>query len=332
MRRALAAAGTIGVLLCPAPPAQAQGLALNPDALAVLEQPMAVRWRGVTLHYSQLLDLALAHDFLADETRVDPRAEIRLSAERQLPNAITIGATYSGAYADAPGYRDRWGVFVGGVFGQLSFGEVAGTVREVTRRNRGTGNAELEFDDVIGGLEEDALAVAYGLRLSAFTLNLAVDENGHPDLGITYDRPGRHVDYRLTARYTAGTAPAANGVTTFDTDAVGLVGQIGYGRLLADVGLGYEWLDGPLGQGDRRYVSAGLHYKLRRLSVSAEGHVGETDGNSETSIALGTRFDVARGLSVNLGYNHASGSRAVNGIPIDNVRLSEIVGSLRYEF
>lgn len=118
----------------------------------------------------------------------------------------------------------------------------------------------------------------------------------------------------------------------FDTHAVSLVGQIEYGSLLADVGLGYEQLDSGLAEGDRYFVSAGLQYKMRRLSLSAEGHYGELDGSSEKSFSLGARYDIARGLSANLGYNYAKTDDMIDGIPIETLNLSEIIGPLRYEF
>jgi hypothetical protein len=79
-------------------------------------------------------------------------------------------------------------------------------------------------------------------------------------------------------------------------------------------------------------TAAGIHYKVRKLTLSAEGHVGKLDGNSETSAALGLRYDLARGLSLNFGYNYANTDADIDGIAIQSVDKSEFFGSVRYEF
>ena len=206
------------------------------------------------------------------------------------------------------------------------------TVREATRRWRGTGNAELEFDDVLGALGEDDLGAAYHLRLSATTLTIGVDEDGNSDFGLTYERPNKTIDIRVTGRFTNSEIKSVDGATVFDTYAGGLVGQLEYGSYAVDLGLGYEHFDAAAADGNRIFVSTGLHYKIRKLTLSAEGHWGEIDGDSERSAALGARYDLARGVSLNLGYNYAESDAVIDGVTIQSVDLSEFIGSLRYEF
>lgn len=321
------------LLACPST-GRAQGAGLNPDNLSFLEEPLAFPILGFTAYFNHLIDLPVVHDFKSDDTDIYPRTNFRWTIERQLPNALTVGATYFGSFDDreADEYEDRWALYGSGVWGRLSFGEVNETVREATRRWRGTGNAELEFDDVVGTLEEDDLGVAYFLRVSAYTLNVGVDENGNSDVGITYERPSANVDIRFTGRLTNSEAWSLDGRTRFDTHAGGIVGQIEYGSFAADAGIGYERFNSRTTDGDRFYLSAGLHYKVRRLTLSAEGHYGEIDGNPERSAALGLRYDIARGLSANLGYNWAWSEADIGGIAIRRLDISEILGSLRYEY
>lgn len=314
--------------------ANAQGSDLNPDNLSFFEEPLAFEFFGATVQYNHLFDLPVVYDFNSDDTDLFPRTNFRVNIERQLPNALTIGATYFGSYDDKEDdeYDDRWEVYGSGVWGRLSGGEVNDTVREKTRRWRGTGNADLQFDNVLGTLAEKDLGLAYGLRISAFTLNVGVDEHGNSDFGFTYERPNQYTDIRFTGRYTNSEIKSIDGTTVFDTDAVGIVAQLEYGSLALDVGLGYEHFDSAAADGERYFVSLGAHYKVRRITLSAEAHWGETDGNDETSYALGARYDLARGLSVNLGYNYAKSDAAINGIALQDVDKSEFLASLRYEY
>ncbi len=308
--------------------------ALNPDNLSFFEEPLAIDLYGFTLSYNQLIDLPVFHDFNRDDTDFNPRTNFRVNLERQLPNAITIGGTYLGIYEDeeADEYTDRWEVYASSIWGRLSGGEVNSSVREATRRWRGAGNAELEFDDVLGTLEEDDLGGAYHLRMSAFTFNLGIDEHGNSDYGITYERPNKYIDVRLAGRYTDSEFTPENSNQAFNTKAVGLVTQIEYGSFAIDLGLGFERLKSATVKADRHFISTGLHYKVRRLTLSAEGHWGEIENADEESYALGARYDLARGLSINFGYNYAKSKAIINGITIQDVDESKFISSLRYEF
>ena len=318
-------------------PACAQDIGLNPDNLSFFEEGVNFMLFAFTANPNQLTDVPVVYDFNADDADIHPRTNVLLTIERQLPNALTIGVSYFGSYDDKDtdkrdNYEDRWAVYGSGVWGRLSGGKVNETVRETTRRWRGTGNAELEFDDVLGTLMKDDLGTAYLLRLSAYTLSVAVDEDGNSDFGLTYERPNKYVDIRITEHFTNSQIRSVDKGTVFDTYAGGLVGQVDYGSFTADVGLGYEHFDSRAADGARMFVSAGLHYKVRRLTLSAEGHWGKIDGDSETSAALGARYDLARGLSLNLGYNYADSVAAIDGVTIQSADLSEFIGSLRYEF
>jgi opacity protein-like surface antigen len=307
---------------------------LNPDNLSFFEEPLAVDLFGFTLRYNQLIDLPVTFDFKKDDEDFNPRTNFQVNLERQLPNAITIGGTYLGIYDDAEAdeYDDRWEVYGSSVWGRLSGGEVNSSVREATRRWRGTGNAELEFDDFLGTLSEEDLGGAYSLRLSAYTLNIGLDEHGNSDFGITYERPNKYIDIKATARYTDGEFKPENSSHVFETEGIGFVTQIEYGSLAADLGLGYERLESGTVKGERKFISAGLHYKIRRLTLSGEGHWGEIDGFDEESYALGARYDLARGLSLNLGYNYAKSDVTLDGLRLQNEDISKFISSLRYEF
>lgn len=321
---------------CALPAAPSRAVELNADTLSYFEEPLAVELFGFTLTYNQLVDLPAVHDLRREETELFPRAQLRGAIERQLPNALTVGARYSASYdtreEDGEEFEDRWAVYGGGVWGRLFLGEVNESVREATRRMRGTGNAKLEFDNFLTAPPEDDLAAAYRVRFSAMVLHAAIDENENLDFGVVYERPHGNVDIRLAARAARTEFTALDGVTVFDAHAAALSGQIEYGSLAADVGVGYEHLEADAAEGRRIYLSSGVHYKIRRLTLSAEGHIGDIEGDMETAVALGLRYDVARGLSLNLGYNWADSTAAIDGVAVQDAEVSEVAGSVRYEF
>ncbi len=183
---------------------------------------------------------------------------------------------------------------------------------------------------MLGRLREKG--VAYSGRYSAFTTTAAVDLSGSIDLGIAYERPSRTIDHRFTLRYTNGEFRSNDGLDKIDTHAVNGVAEVIYGAVLFDFGLGYERLDGRLVDADRFTLSSGFNYKINRFTISGEGHVGTIDGEGEYSFSAGSRYDIARGLSVNLGYNYRSPADAVDGVILQPAKASELILSSRYEF
>ena len=118
-----------------------------------------------------------------------------------------------------------------------------------------------------------------------------------------FQRPAGNRDYRLTVRATEGVYKAVDGSRRFDTTAAGVVGEMIYASTSIDVGAGYERLSSNGPDADRWYVSSGVRTKTGVVSVSVEGHYGRIGGEDEVSAALGLQYDVARGLSLNLGLN-----------------------------
>lgn len=68
------------------------------------------------------------------------------------------------------------------------------------------------------------------------------------------------------------------------------------------------------------------------LSISLEGHYGQIEGEDEVSAAVGVQYDLARGLSVNLGLNHTDGTASREGTSIVRARDNKAVLSMRYSF
>ena len=103
-------------------------------------------------------------------------------------------------------------------------GNVNGQVREITRRQRGVGNGFLAFDNFYGEL--DNWGGSYVGRFGPSVLGAVVDENGDFEMGAVFQRPIGQKDYRFSARYRHSRFVAADGITEFDSDGVGAVGEL----------------------------------------------------------------------------------------------------------
>ena len=318
--------------------ATAQDVSLNYESLSSLEEPIAVEIGDVTLALTGLVDTSLIYDSEDESTDAALLGNSQLTASTQLPNRWRVAVLYFGEYASGEGrvsgtesrYSDNAAISVGGMWGTLLGGDVSGVVREQTRRLRGAGNASLAFDDFLAALEDRG--GAYLVRLGPWVLGTVVDENGDFDLGAMFQRPGANRDYRLTMRYTDGGYTAADGSVRYESRATGVGGELIFGSTSFDAAVGREELSANRSRAIRRYLSSGIRTKLGVVGLSLEGHVGRVAGEYERSVALGLQYDVARGLSVNLGLNYASARVTLDGASLLNTSDRSAAFSLRYSY
>ncbi len=322
--------------------AAAQGVSLNYDRLSSLEEPLALELADVTLRLNGLVDTPVS--FGLDGDGNDDEGFIgnfHVSAATQLPNRWRVNLAYFGQYTTDPemavdmgeNYQDNVALSVGGAWGTVLGGNLSGIVREQTRRLRGAGNAFLAFDDAFGGLEN--WGGGYVGRFGPVVMSAVVDEESNFDLGAMFQRPLGTRDYRFTARYTQGTYTPEHTTYRYETKGAGLVGELVYGSMLFDIGAGYEHFSAtlPLVPDTMQwYVSSGAHLKIRMLTLSVEGHYGQLDGEDKISAALGLRYDVARGLSANLGLNHEDARADVGHLNFIDTKDTRAVLSMRYSF
>ena len=318
--------------------ATAQSVPLNYENLSSMEEPLAVEVGDVTVILNGLVDARLSVDHEdGNDTDTGSIANFQASARTQLPNRWRVDLSYFGQHASDPttlfgtgdGYTDNAALSVGGYWGRVSGGNASGIVRELTRRLRGAGNAALGFDDFLGELED--LSAGYTGRFGPWIVGAVVDEDGNLDLGAAFQRPAGTRDWRLALRAAEGTFGSRSG-QRFDTKGLGLVGEVIYGSTTLDAGVGYERLSSSGPDPDRRYVSVGMRTKAGVLSLSLEGHVGRIEGKDEASVALGGQYDIARGLSANLGLNHAKARVSFDGVSLLDIEETKTVLSLRYSF
>ena len=327
------------VLAAVARSAAAQEVSLNYENLSSMEEPLAVEIGDTTLTLTGLLDASLTHDSGNDagsEAGLIGNAEIGVLT--QLPNSWRVRLVYFGQYASegAAGFRssetfvDNGAVSVSSSWGTLLGGDVSGIVREQTRRRRGAGNGFLAFDDVLGGLDDPG--AGYIGRFGPWVVSAVMDGDSNMEIGTVFQRPRGNRDYRFTLRAADGVYHPADGPDRYDARSVSAVAEVTYGSTVFDAGAGFERLTSNDREPDRWFVSAGVRTKAGVVGLSIGAHFGRIEGQDEVSAALGLQYDLARGLSANLGINHAEADVTVEEATFMHVDETEAVLSFRYSF
>ena len=326
---------TIGTIT----PVTAQNLSLNYDRLSSLEEPLAIEAGDVTFLLTGLLDTPLSFGLENDGTDDEGFiGNFQASASTQLPNRWRVSLAYFGQYATEPelvvemdsNYTDNIAFALSGIWGTVLAGNISGVVREQTRRLRGAGNAFLAFDDVFGRLAH--WGGGYRGRFGPWVISTVLDEDANIDLGAMFQRPLGNRDYRFTVRYTEGAYTSADSTSRYNTRAVGVVGELVYGSALFDIGAGYEHFSATGPDTGQWYLTSGVRMKLGVLTWSLEGHYGQVDGKDKTAIAAGFQYDLARGLSANLGLNHEDARADIGHVSFIDSKDTKAALSLRYSF
>lgn len=309
----------------------ANAVNLNYEGLSFLEKPLATHIGDTTLELTGLLDAAAQFSDKADND-TNLSSSFQIGAETQLRNSWTIGATYLGEYVSNADdeYSDRAAVYLRNIWGTLSVGDVTGLVERVTGRDSRVGNADLAFDRPLAALEETGLTFIGRLGPSQYAVT--VDEDSNYSLGLVFQRPIGNRDYRLSVNYRESELNTADGLAVFETDSIELFGELTYGSTIVDAALGYERLSLGAYDADRKYINLGASRKLGVLSLSAHAHFGDIEDQNERSYALGASYDIARGLSLNLGVNYSDAQTDLQGITIRNEDDTSGSISLTYRY
>ena len=335
--------GSALAILCLIPAqAMAQDVNLNYDRLSSLEEPIAFDLGDITVEVTGVADTPVIATFdnitNNDNVEVEFVGNFQISAQTQLANRWTLGAAYFGQYATGAidafdsrdGYSDNVAAFVGTSFGTVLAGNVNGQVRELTRRQRGVGNGFLAFDDFYGGL--DNWGGAYIGRFGPSTIGAVVDENGDFEVGAEFQRPIGERDIRITGRVRRSSFTADDGITEFESTGVGVVGELVYGSSLFDLGGGIERLESDATDLNRWFLSAGAQTQMGPFRVSGEAHYGQAGGDDELAASVGAAYDIARGLSFNLGLNYEKATVEQGGIFLVDTNEVKAIASLRFSF
>ena len=313
------------------------------EAFSWLEKPLAVEIGDVTLQLRGSLEQAAVGDLNSDTITAKTVGALHLSAETQLSDLSTIGVQYSAGYDTEPGsitdvggsgdgkkYSDNTFAFVSGVWGKVAVGNVSGTVIDETVRQQQVGNAALAFTGNFGGLGD--WSASYRGRFGPGVVSAAIDEDANATAGLRFSRPLGNTDYGLAVRGTLGSFTPADKSGDLDTKGIIAIADVIYGSTLIDLGFGYETLHNDSVDAQRVYLSGGVKHKTGAITLSASGHFGALENNMESAFALGGRYDIARGLSANLGVNYANLDAVVDGVTIEKKDALEAILSMRYDF
>jgi len=296
----------------------AQAVPVNYDRLSYFEEPNSWDVGLGTLSTNVSLDQTYWYD--KQKSKANHQTEIigHARLEGQLENTMRIGVDYLGHYfrRGSLRYSDQVQFFVADDWGTAAIGSVSLAVRNDTRRRRGVGHAELLADDFYSGLDQEAAYFRYNHR--AYTASMVADRQGGGELGLQYQRPIGDAVYRYALRLRKGnttdrdpTDGVPNPVQLGRDAAKGyggaLVGEYTYGSWNFGWQGGYEYLDLLQGNGsndaNRYFTSGGIHYKTGSITTSLEGLWGNYKGDHEASAALGVEVEVARGATLQFGYN-----------------------------
>ncbi len=311
--------------------ADGQSVPINYDNISFFEEPLAVELGPATLNANILVDQAVRYSSAINESSYNTNVVGEFNVETELPNTVQIGAKYIARYDrlrenDENRYSYDIALYASDEWGTIAGGNVTGSVRENTRRNKGFGNADLQNDDFIGGLDESG--AFYSVRYNSYQASLTADQEGRVEGGVSFERPIGKSVYFASARARKGdTTENTNIANTLNADTYGgaVVAKYTYASFLIDGQIGYEKINhNNTNEKDKHiFGSLGTQYKYGAYRFSAEAALGEIDGEETRNVALGSRIDIARGASVNLGvnYTHENDDEDTSGI-----------ASVRYEF
>ncbi|MEM9123077.1 MAG: hypothetical protein AAGB03_07110 [Pseudomonadota bacterium] len=306
--------------------ADRQAVPINYDALSFFEEPLAVEVGPATLSANMLVDQAAQYNWTSEDDEYNTRANADVLLATQLPNSWRASINYVANYnrlADEE-YTDNVALSLSDAWGVLAGGNVTESVREKTRRARGVGNAELANDNFFGALEE--AGGFYSVRFNSYEVSVAADGEGRAEAGLAFERPIGKANYFLSARVRKGDTSEGSALDA-EAETLGgaVVAEYSYASWQLDAQAGYESIDleDAGDENDHMFGSLGVQYKFGAYSFSAEGGIGAYDGEDRHAFALGSRVDVARGFSVNLGLNHKE---------VDEEEDTTALASGRYEF
>ena len=300
-----------------------------------MEEPFAVEASDVTLSLTGLVDGRLIRETEGtDGNDTSLIANFQVSAATQLANRWRVDLSYFGQHASDPatvfgtgdGYTDNAALTVGGHWGTLLAGNVSGLIRAQTRRLRGVGNASLAFDDALGTREDDS--AGYRGRFGPWVVGAVFDRDDNSNLGAVFQRPSGTLDRRVALRILEGDHAAADMTEQYDTTTIGVASEVTYACTTLDAGVGLERLSSERPD-VRRRLSLGRHsQQAGHADDFAQGALGRSRGRRRSF--RGTRqCDLARGLSANLGVNHARAMAAIDNVQFVDIDTTTTAVSLR---
>lgn len=303
------------------------------DQISMVEEPLAMQLGDTTVSLRGSVELPMKASSTTKKADFGFRGAFEVRAETQLANSLKIAASYAAEYdhLNSDQFTDKVVLSASGFLGSLYVGNVSDMLRENLARTSGIGNADLAYDGNWGQLGR--WSVAHLSRHGPYRTGLAIDENGKFELGFVFQRPVQTLEHKYSLRLTSGAFTPTGLGTQLDTLSVQGVAELIYGSHLFSIGAGIEHIKGPLSTANRWFISGGTQSKIGVFSLSADAQYGQLNGQSLLSAALGARYDIARGASVNFGLNYKNADVVLDDLQLrkDDDVIAGIV-SLRYDF
>jgi len=299
------------------------GFSFSYDTISFFEKPTAFEIGIGTLNTNLLIDQSILYRDSTTDYSAATQFLSLFNFGTQLANGWQFNTQYLANYVgfDDDDYHDNLALSIADYWGVLAIGQVTGSVFEQTRRQRGAGNANLAFDQFVGGLKDEG--IFYSVRFNSYEFATTIDKEGGFELGANSERPIGASSYFGAVRFRKG--ETITGGEIQDTLGGAAVFAYTYASLTVDTQLGIERIDSiNSDEIEHIFSSLGLSYKTGPLTISAEAGLAKLDGQKRYSAAFGSRWDLARGLSLNLGVNYQNVE--------DSTEETIAKGSLRYEF
>jgi len=314
---------------------QAFSLGFNYDSFSFIESPVASHVGDTTIELLGLVDLAGDFAQEAEESSI-VSMDLQIGLERQLQSSKTFGTIILGEYQSDldDAFEATAEMYYGGIWGELSLGTVNKKAAELTERNTSAGKASLSFSGTSGSLSN--LGLSYSGRMGPSQYAISVDDEGRLGIGGAFQRPIDDKDYRFAINMVSGDFDSDESNPEvdfeFDTTSINFLTELVYGSSIFDLALGVEKFDSDERSFNRNYLSLGVAHKVGALSFSAQVLKGDVDGFDQSSYALGAGYDLARGLSLNLGISRSNSDLDKSDLSIQSVETSKEMLSIRYQF
>ena len=157
---------------------------------------------------------------------------------------------------------------------------------------------------------------------------LAVDDETNLEAGVVYNKPVGRFDNKFSIRGNRSENLEGDAQSVFQSQGLAFVAQTSIGRWTVDG----QWMREQVTLADRftklnlDTSSFGVHAKFDLVSLSVTAVQRDNElSDTERSLSLGLRVDIARGFALNLGAN------IFNTKLIDD-NFSSYSASLRYQF
>ena len=133
-------------------------------------------------------------------------------------------------------------------------------------------------------------------------------------------------------RAAEGEYETDDGSLRFERRGYGAIGEVVYGSTSFDVGLGVEQFSAGGVRATRLNVESGIRRKIMVLDLSLVGQYGRIEGQEAASAALGTQYDMSRGLSANFVLNYEDGSVVLGDVRFLEARDAMAEFFIKYSF